>query len=575
MKTKPSNNRINFLSFFDSFNFKPFAASFYSILENYEPKEFRYYIGISSKVYENYKPFFDTYKGIFIIRIIEDSKNETDIKIHKSITNFTLERLNVFNHFPELLSKKFVYLDCDLIFSGRISESFFKDEINYAFPDLVKNVEEKQIENIIQYWKEKMSRKYFKKIKKLIKGGNYFNAGVLIINDPLNFKKLLDSVKLFDVDDQTILNYFNKGNIKIFHDTAFNHQAMAHKTEKPIIYHFSGEVKPWFQNLSCANKPLRNSIEASNFNEYFDKTREISAVHKKTITLIVTIYKPTKEQINYWANIYKRAKKKKGIEVQFLVDGTFVDLPNFISGKDIFYSHKNLGKLLLIYDHIKSGNVVTDYFKACDPDDLISIDLLSESFNITEDNLIISYWFTYVDKRPNDCSESNIRSIIETVKNGQFDSFGNAWTIYPTNTIKNDTIFSRERFNQIDDQLLGYISYYNGGMIHHMKSLAFYLWVSGEGITSFENYFNFVEESERTFIEIGKYISASGGVNPITWPGKYGHFKFLKMQFIQKYENNPEKMMQVKEADKIMRRIINDNHSRLENIKSIRKWFFK
>lgn len=210
------------------------------------------------------------------------------------------------------------------------------------------------------------------------------------------------------------------------------------------------------------------------------------------LTLLVTIFKPSKNEIEYWNNIYYRIKDI-GININFLIDNPDFNILNLnkISKSDIFKNASNIGKFKTVYRHIKSGNVETTYFKIVDPDDYVSLKELENIDLNNNDNYI---YRMNVVRMPNisGISQNNVESIVAASRKKEavkFKNFGNSYTILPTLMIFNDNYYNNYDIKTSDDQYLGFLAYVNGAKIRSIDS-SFYLYNQFNGYTRIENFKN-------------------------------------------------------------------------------------
>ena len=151
--------------------------------------------------------------------------------------------------------KKAVYLDCDLIVTGDISE-------------LYNQVIEEYKAGVIE---DKMAKQQIKTLS--LKGDKYFNSGVLLLNiEELRktdfLRETVDyfnkNFEIIEFHDQDILNGIWDNQVK-FLDERFNAQSHSFLRMKkryklagvtriynPVIIHYTGSVKPW--QINCIHK---------------------------------------------------------------------------------------------------------------------------------------------------------------------------------------------------------------------------------------------------------------------------------------------------------------------------------
>lgn len=259
-------NKLNFVTFFDEDFYELFLIHYSSILDNYSDTEFCYWIGTDENTQ---KRILDLeLKGTKVINIEQNVDDEFSnySMIQDRISKFTMSRLKMFDYFPELnFEENIVYLDVDTIFNGRFEKSLFNKK-NQAVLEIREN--NVFFDDILNYWfLKKIDDDLKARIIKLFIKENYFNAGILIINDKKRikqlFKKALNSP--YKVDDQTLLNFYNKNEIDILKDDTYNCIIKYNFSDSKIIYHLAGYEK--YTNLS----DFRN---IDNF-EYLNKLKNI------------------------------------------------------------------------------------------------------------------------------------------------------------------------------------------------------------------------------------------------------------------------------------------------------------
>jgi len=236
---------------------KHFGALICSIFENTKNKDnIKIYlvdIGISKKNKSKINFLINQYGGD-----IEYLK--VDEKIQKEFAGINLGRyglasaLRIFM-FSKIPADKFIYLDCDIIVKGDITELYNINLENKILGSLSDTYSQKEVFNIL----------------KIPKNKNYFNTGVLLI-DKLKWKERNICKKIFkEINlgkkyskniDQDILNcvlYDNWKEINPSWNVVTNayEGIMMKKSwgvskekfkvilKNPKIIHFTGEIKPW------------------------------------------------------------------------------------------------------------------------------------------------------------------------------------------------------------------------------------------------------------------------------------------------------------------------------------------
>lgn len=224
----------------------------------------------------------DELSNIFFISAENDYKNAFEIR---NVSVGTYLRLQL----PKLLSglDKVIYVDVDVLFKNDLKELWDKPINNYILGAI------KNIDNEDSMWKKRMKEyPYWKGLKK----GNYFNAGVLLIN----LKKIrelgLENVwktmgqEKYGYQDQDILNISCANKIK-FLPVKFNFLAGGERLYKkcikqniftvkdfkdePAIIHYAGP-KPWDDLI------IRNGLV---WHRYVLSQGDLKKIFKKLYTI--------------------------------------------------------------------------------------------------------------------------------------------------------------------------------------------------------------------------------------------------------------------------------------------------
>lgn len=236
-------------------NYCPFLSSaVHSILKN-ASKEYKYdlYVlhnGISQNNQDVMKAQIKNNASIEFVDMLEfiDMKEKLTVLADKLVTRdyytkTTYYRLFIPNMFPNL--NKALYLDSDIIVTGDISELYNTDMGN----NLVGAVPDMAVQNtpvFIDYVENALG----------VKGENYFNAGILLMNlDEMRkwdfenkFIELLCTYSFRVAQDQDYLNVLTKGRVK-YVDNSWNVQPVPNnicKIDKVNLIHYNMLWKPWF-----------------------------------------------------------------------------------------------------------------------------------------------------------------------------------------------------------------------------------------------------------------------------------------------------------------------------------------
>lgn len=245
-----------------------------------------------ASICDNTKSFCDFY---ILDGGIEEKNKEKICKLKEQFNNFSIEfikidlekefssihyencckhvSLSTYNRFlipklkPEL--KRILYLDVDIIVLGDISELYNQNLEGCMLGAVPEQISEKEIV-------------VYKKILKLSKNHNYFNAGILLIDLEQWISKDIMS-KLFEIEikrredllhaDQDVLNICFNDKYKVL-DFKYNYETNNNREleqNRPdiVIRHFNTGIKPW-DILPTIKTNLINNID--DFYYYLSKT---------------------------------------------------------------------------------------------------------------------------------------------------------------------------------------------------------------------------------------------------------------------------------------------------------------
>lgn len=208
------------------------------------------------------------------------------------------------------------------------------------------------------------------------------------------------------------------------------------------------------------------------------------------LTLLVTLYQPTKNEVEYWNDIYEKIEGL-GVKINFLIDNPDFKISNFKNiPKNLFFSNaRNLGKFRTVYNHIKSGKVNTKYFKVVDPDDYISLTELKK-LQLSSEGRFIYKMNVVREEKISGILQKDVEYIVRSFRKKEpikLDNFGNSYTILPTLMIFKDKYYKDFNIKTSDDQYLGFLAYVNGAKILSIDN-SFYLYNKFNGYTGIENF---------------------------------------------------------------------------------------
>lgn len=267
-----NNNRSNnkFVAFFNNDLALIFITHFLSVKDAYNG-DFNYYVGTDKKTINQYKSFFLD-NNIKFVDVESALDNYSNISIKSRHTLYTYLRFDIFNIFNELNNQKVIYIDVDTIVNNKIEAENQTD--NFAISDrkynwYIKNKAKK-------HWKNRIPSSLFAKIVKLIDKGIYFNAGVLIINNPNKYIELCNIIKSSNIrsDDQTLLNYFNDDHIIVDKNQKNNNKGIS-ISRKDSVNHFIGKWKPW-NKLNKMDLVNKFKYSKTNFSKYYNAASQLS-----------------------------------------------------------------------------------------------------------------------------------------------------------------------------------------------------------------------------------------------------------------------------------------------------------
>lgn len=232
--------------------------------------------------------------------------NQDDFKIYTQNQNMQYLSVNTFFRF-HIISlvprecKKVIYLDCDLIVTGEISELYNQDIENYFAGVIEDKMAYKQIDILG------------------LKNEKYFNAGVLLLNleeirktgfaeDVIGyFNKNMGLLKYYDQD---ILNAIWDSRVK-FLDERFNAQSysflrMKKKYKKagvkriknPVIIHFTGEIKPW--HIYCNHRKASEWLKYRQLTVYKLNKTDLFLFHLKRILSKIFYFQKYNMKIKFY-----------------------------------------------------------------------------------------------------------------------------------------------------------------------------------------------------------------------------------------------------------------------------------
>lgn len=256
-----NNDKINFISFFDEGMVENFIMLYESISRLYD--EFTFSIGVNIEAKLEIEKIINDDR--LKINIMGSSLKELFKKesLFGNITLFTYARFFANEIIEDKNDISWVYLDPDTLLQSEIPHKYFVPGQNYAFTNFEKKFGRKN--QPLKFWEWYLNKKFKKvplqykdKIKDVkcsvvrkMKKSNYFNAGVIIINNTNSYFNLCNEILtsgkniLQFLDDQTLLNFFNNKHIEVLTDKTMNFKvgkSLDYNDDVSIV-HFLGPQK--------------------------------------------------------------------------------------------------------------------------------------------------------------------------------------------------------------------------------------------------------------------------------------------------------------------------------------------
>lgn len=223
---------------------------------------------------------------------------------------------------------------------------------------------------------------------------------------------------------------------------------------------------------------------------------------RNKITLILTVFEPKENELDYWFEVYSSDKINQEY-FHVLVDSKITYDKLISKGfkeEHVFYFGEDIGKYKKIIKHINSNNIETKLIKICDPDDYISIDKFS-NFEI-EDESSIFITSSYKDFDGKTFSNQNeVDAYIDSAEPIFYETLNTPSTILPVEFIKNSKYIVDPldlNYTLGEDMLLAEIAFATGAEIKRLSDYAFYIYSFKDGMSSPGNAFR--RESDIFFL---------------------------------------------------------------------------
>lgn len=276
-------NKLIFVAFTDFNSSWSILQLYNSIKGVYDLNQFDFFIGCDSLACNSENIATIKSNSNINIKNIEITLADFNFGSFGHISKMAYARILMYDLFPELVENEhIVYLDVDTIVSKKIPEIYFDSrDYNFSVIDYdCSSQERSSFINFDSYLETNLKEFHniYKKNYENSRMNNYFNSGVIIIN---NHKKMIDlfnivkkSSLILSIDDQNLLNYYNEDHIKVLTNIELNYQPWKWGLEgiegKVIISHFNGGIKPWNNNFS----KLKNHKEFKFVKNYYEKISE-------------------------------------------------------------------------------------------------------------------------------------------------------------------------------------------------------------------------------------------------------------------------------------------------------------
>lgn len=256
------NSTLHISLCFDRGFIMPAGVAIFSIIENNKDIDLHFHLLVSG-VSDSDLALFNELERSHVSITVYHIKDDFDINPDTLILGIPLSTCLRFL-IPDVIDQSItnvMYLDCDIICYGSLDEL-----VDY---DLQNN-----IAGVISDSPEMQSR--VDKLDYGIKFNNYFNAGVMLINNQewrknditLKALTMINSGKVFRYADQDVLNILLNGRLTYL-DSKYNNKttltvnrdAEDENMRNTVIMHYVTPNKPWYQ-----------IYKADNFNRYFSSS---------------------------------------------------------------------------------------------------------------------------------------------------------------------------------------------------------------------------------------------------------------------------------------------------------------
>lgn len=194
----------------------------------------------------------------------------------------------------------------------------------------------------------------------------------------------------------------------------------------------------------------------------------------KTLTIALTIYKPTNKELVKWSQIFDSIKDERVEKIVISDNPTLIDVEkNFSSDVKYHVNKINLGKARTVVEVAKISN--SKFLKTVDPDDSLgksNITKLIDELEKTPNSIVIHpYFVSFFKKKP------------RMEYRGPVAKTSNWFSIWPTQQLKEVKIKFTKTFGE--DQTIGNKLISMGSDVKSIKT-PFYKYNFGVGMTTLD-----------------------------------------------------------------------------------------
>lgn len=241
------------------------------------------------------------------------------------------------------------------------------------------------------------------------------------------------------------------------------------------------------------------------------------------ITFILTLYKPTLNELNYWKQAHKMIVQNNH---QFIIanDNTSIKYSKEdFKYADIKNNDINMGKLNSV---LNTRSIWKNKFiKTLDPDDFVSIARIEEVAKLLKEESIYRMVSYRIKKPLKNINQNYIEEKFNKIIPLRFNSLGTSWTILPAKGFTDEKKFPINDVYINEDQMLGQICLAQGFKIKDIKK-GFYLYLVENGVSNVKNIQNYLNSVVVTINEYKRLRYNFEYTNPFVWPN-LNYYKYL------------------------------------------------